>query len=62
MAKRMFFAWLGWMVFVAPIALWWNLRDQTGDWPFVLVALFLAAGGRMTFRAAHRAWLNLELG
>ena len=61
MAKRMAALIPGCLIFVIPIALWWNLRENLGDWPFVFVAAGVIAFGAGLIYEARRAWLDLEL-
>ena len=62
MAKRMAFLIPSCLIFVIPIALWWNLRENFGDWPFLIVAAGVIAFGVALLYEARRTWLNLELG
>ena len=60
-AKRMALLLPSCLIFVIPIALWWNLRENLGDWPFVVVAGGVIAFGAGLLYEARRAWLNLEI-
>ncbi len=60
--KRFAVMWVAWMAYLVPLFSWWDSRDTFGDWPFVLLAVVLAAAGAGLLFAARRAWLNLELG
>lgn len=62
MFKRLAALWVGWMVAMAPLAAWWNQRDELGDIPFLFIPVIWLAIGALFFRSARRAWLNLELG
>jgi hypothetical protein len=62
MAKRWIIVWSSWMVLLPPIIIWWNVRDEIGDAPFLIVAGVLMAMGATLLRSARRAWLTLELG
>lgn len=62
MFKRMVVLWGCWMIAMAPLAVWWNQRDELGDAPFLLVPIVWLTTGALFLRTARRAWLNLELG
>jgi hypothetical protein len=47
---------------LAPLAGWWLTRDKFGEWPFVLLAVVMAAAGAALLGYARKVWLNLELG
>jgi hypothetical protein len=40
----------------------WLATGKTGEWPFVILAIVLAAIGALLVASARRAWLNLEIG
>ena len=62
MAKRMALLIPGCIIFLIPIALWWNLHEKSGDWPFVIVATVIIGFGMAMIDVARRKWLELELG
>lgn len=62
LAKRMALIIPSCLIFVIPIALWWNLRENFGDWPFMIVAAGVVAFGVGLLYEARRMWLQLELG
>lgn len=62
MAKRMALLIPSCLIFVIPIALWWNLREKFGDWPFLIVAAGVVAFGVGLICEARRMWMKLELG
>jgi hypothetical protein len=61
MAKRMASLFVGCIIFLIPLALWWNLRESAGDWPFVIAAVGVIAFGVGMLFEARRMWLRLEL-
>jgi hypothetical protein len=61
MAKRMVSLLIGCIIFLIPLALWWNLRESAGDWPFVIAAVGVIVFGVGLLFEARRMWLQLEL-
>lgn len=62
MAKRMVLLIPSCLIFVIPIALWWNLRENFGDWPFLIMAAGVVAFGVGLLYEARRMWMKLEIG
>ncbi len=62
LAMRFILVAFAFVILMASVAVWYGLRNQYGDGPFVVMALVLAAVGAGLVVNARRAWLRLELG
>jgi hypothetical protein len=57
----MFSLFMGCIIFLIPLGLWWKLRESAGDWPFMIAAVGVIVFGVGLLFEARRVWLKLEL-